>query len=817
MNLRALVLAVCFSSIALAVPGSGSPGQDALEVGKKAMEEKPPNLPEAEQKFKEAIGADSTLVEAYWRLAAVDYLLKKYKEGVVNCRRSPDQTDPDVREQLGLNLYKDGQTAEAVKVLEGVVRDNAGKYSAQLQLGLHYSDTNKDPKRAVLAFEEYLKSRPNDENTIKMDTAVRTKLGMAYMSEKDYDNAQRVFEELARAKPGDGALKALMGTVYAAKREQDPKACDKAITIFESILRDAPKQPSIYLNLGYCYLKNNRAADAQREADLYTKAKQQDARGYLLQGDSLLAQNKPDKALLFFHTAKALDSKNPTIIAKIGLTDVKLKNYDAAVTELEQAQKAAPSDLDVLCALAEAYTAKKLKDKVNAIAGTLDGSKEMKAQLCAANAYFQSGNDDKAMVTYQTVVQSDSRNVQARGNLVQVYNRLAGKAVEKNDLAKAQLLLGDAERLAPEDLYTLRNQGLVFLLAKKYIEAETPLQKGLKKLKGNDLQFNRLLARSLLGQSKRDKAKSSYEAAAQIALRVKGVDLANVYAELGPLYVESGQVDQAVTVLESALREAGASPVVLVVQRNLAIAYLARGIERMRAAGQSEGALNDVKEIAKTPKAVLTAKEWNSVACVEGAAALKASKIADAEEAFDRAAKGGGCQFKPPWDKVGADFWGAYAGYRDSNDIKKREAAVKKFQGLQAKAQGAVLDNLRILIRSGLELLGYDYYSKSNQKAAEANLRGALKVQAKGDKRELEHNLAVLDMMKGLTAQAEKVFQQLGGKPCEARANLGIIKDRQGDGKAALELYRSAQSCGVHGHVKEWIDVKQRIYGGGGS
>jgi hypothetical protein len=71
-------------------------------------------------------------------------------------------------------------------------------------------------------------------------------------------------------------------------------------------------------------------------------------------------------------------------------------------------------------------------------------------------------------------------------------------------------------------------------------------------------------------------------------------------------------------------------------------------------------------------------------------------------------------------------------------------------------------------------------------------------------------------MMKGLSGQAEKVFEQLGNKPCEARANLGIIKDRQGEGKSALELYRSANACGVHGRVKDWIDVKQRIYGGGG-
>jgi tetratricopeptide (TPR) repeat protein len=816
MRRLALALSLAYSSTALAVTGSGSPGQDALDACQKALEDKDINT--AEQKCNDAIAADASLTDAYWKLASI-YLLKaaatkdpsQYKKGIAIARRAPDQLNLDVKMWLGLNLYKDGQTAEAVKILEDAVKQDPSKWMAQLQLGQHFMKA-KDPKKAVAAYEAYLQKRPDDEDSKKLDPGVREALGKAYFAEKDYDNAIRVFEDLTKVKPNDTMLKILIGTVYVAKRDQDPKACDKAITIFERILGEANKTHQINLFLGLCYLKNARAADAQRVADLYVKQESGDAKGYVLQGDSLLAQNKPDKALLSFQTAKSLSKNDPQVIAKIGLTDVKLKNYDAAVNELETAQKSAPNDLEVLCALVEAYGAKKLKDKLGVVSNTLEANKELRAQQCAGDGYYLNGNDEKAMVTYTAVLKDDPKNGKAKGNLVKVLNRLAGKSVDKNELPKAHQLLSDAENLVPDDLMTLQNLGLVLLLAKKYAEAEVPLQKALRK--HNDLVQNRLLGRALLGQSKRDLAKAAYEKAAQIALRTRGVDLANVYTELGPLYVEAGQYDTAVSDLEVAVKEAGNTAVLTVAQRNLAIAYLARGLDRMRQPGQGEGALLDVKDIAKVPKAVLTAKEWNAVACVEGAAALKAGKIQDAEDAFDRATKGGGCTFKPPWDKVGADFWGAYAGYRDAGDVKKREAAVKKFQSLQSKAQGAVLENLRILIRSGLELLGYDYFSKSNEKSAETNLRAALKVQAKGDKRELEHNLAVLDLTKGLTAPAEKVFETLGGKPCEARANLGIIKDRQGDGKAALDLYRSALSCGARGRVKDWIDVKQRLYGG---
>src|SRR5262249_123877 len=150
----------------------------------------------------------------------------------------------------------------------------------------------------------------------------------------------------------------------------------------------------------------------------------------------------------------------------------------------------------------------------------------------------------------------------------------------------------------------------------------------------NDMVVNRLMARAWLGVGKRDQAMAAYEKAAQIALRVRGPDLAGVYAELGPLYVDNDKLDQAVTVLEQAVREGGPTAVVNAVQRNLAIAYFKRGLERMRDPKQAEGALDDISKAVAAPKNALTAKELAAVSCGEAFAALKANKITQAEEAF---------------------------------------------------------------------------------------------------------------------------------------------------------------------------------------
>jgi tetratricopeptide (TPR) repeat protein len=207
-----------------------------------------------------------------------------------------------------------------------------------------------------------------------------------------------------------------------------------------------------------------------------------------------------------------------------------------------------------------------------------------------------------------------------------------------------------------------------------------------------------------------------------------------------------------------------------------------------------------------------------AVSCGEAIAALKANKISQAEDAWDMAVKSGGdnaCAFRPPYDKLGTRFFVAYTQYRDSGSPTKREGAVKLFTQLVSKTTGGTADWLRALLRSGYELLGYDFYQRSDEKRAGQYLANAAKVQAKGDKRELEHNLAVIDVFAGKTPQAEKVFDALGARPCEARLNLGILRDRQGESRKALDLYKQARACGARApKLGEWIDVKERLFGG---
>ena len=795
--------------------GSASPGQLAYNDGMNALNGD--DFPAAEQKLVEAIGLDPSLVDAYWHLASIYYRNKKYSKAVELLRRCPDKANLDVKQQLALNLYKTTTPppAESIQLLEQVTAARPEYFAAQVQLGQHFYKS--DPKRGAAALEKFLKHRPQDQAAL--DESVRFLLGTAYIEGKDWDSAVHEFELLSRQKPNDLGTQLMLGAALTGKGlKGDLKACSQAIALLERVHGDASKQPSIYYNLGSCYLKVNRSSDAEKEAAQYTKVKSVDAKGHVLLGDAIFAQRRYDKALVAYQAGRALDRNNIATLTKVGLTDVELGNYDAAVTELEQAEAQSASDVEVLCALTRAYAKKAARDKLLIKADKLAAIHEPRPQLCAGQAYFAHGSDDKATGAFQEVLREDPNNGAAKGQLVKVLNRRASVAVEKSDLARAQALLGDASKLTPDDLVTNRNLGLVLVMAKKNQEAVEVLQRVLKKLGKPDLVANRLLGRALLAEGKRAEARTEYEKAAQIALKVRGVDLAGVYSELGPLYLDAGNADQAVTVLEQAVKEGAGSPVSPSAQRNLTLALIARAIERLKDSKGSDGALEDVNRAAQLGKTTLSPKELVVVLCYEGVAALKAGRFQEATEAFRRASSSpGGCPVKPTYEKLGTSFLLAYAGYRDAGSPRGREEATRVFAQQLQKAAGATADLLRQLLRSDWELLGYDYYVKSDSKRAETALRSAMKIPGKGERRELDHNLAVMDLVANRVAPAEKVFDLLSGRPPESLVNLGIIRDRQGDGRGALQLYKKAWERGVRaGKLKEWIDVKERLWGAGG-
>ena len=765
-----------------------------------------------------------TRSDAWVRQGVILYKQKKYKEGVdvlVRARKLlPD--DPALTGQLGLTLYKLNKTDAAVSLLEEAVAKLPDAYQFQLQLGQHFVKIG-DGKRGVAAFESYFRTRP--ESAAGSDPPIRAFSGTAYLLNHQYEQAESDLNVALKTNPRDIAAQIGLGAVYTARGEWS-----KGIAMYERVSREAPRQPSIWLNLGTCLFHMNQRAEAEKNALAYTGVRPGEARGFLLLGDVRTEKRDYPKALEAYEAARKAEPGSPQVVAQVaareGRVELAQKQYPKAKESLEEALKAQPEDVESLAGLAEAYIAtQEPRDKLIDLGERLSklpaqpSSQSAQPALHAGLCFYAAGDDARALKAFEAAA-ADPQSFRARNGQAKALNRLAAASVEKSDLAGAETQLRRAQQLFPDSVVTLRNLGLVYVLQGKFADAEAVLRLAFKDPHDpqhddrmtHDLVINRLIGRALVGQKKHAEAIPFYEAAVQAGQKTRGPQLAEVLTDVGPLYLENERYDLAVLALETAVKEAGSAQVATAASRNLAIAYLRRGIDRLDEAPQAQASLDDIARAASV-RAVLTPKESAAVGCALALATLKVGRPQPAMDALARAQKEGGCTFKAPFDKLGLEFFSAYAAYREAGNPARREQAARSFQKLIPKVSGALAEQLKDLTRSSYEYEGVDFYTRGDRKKAGLALKNAQHVPSRGEHRELDHNLAVIDMEEGHGGAAEKVFETLGSKPPEALVNLGILRDRDGDSRKALDLYKRALERGARApHLREWVDVKERVF-----
>lgn len=269
-------------------------------------------------------------------------------------------------------------------------------------------------------------------------------------------------------------------------------------------------------------------------------------------------------------------------------------------------------------------------------------------------------------------------------------------------------------------------------------------------------------------------------------------------------------------------------------QRNLTLAHLRRGRLRLLEAEtqiskggvsagstkQAEDALADLQRAIELGNLESQGHERGSAECLAALAAVQAGQGKAARELLTRG-KEDGCELVSPYNRLGTELIAAFINYRGGNAIAQREQLLKSLPKLQSKAgsgaDSAALQKLLRAMQFSTNLaLAYDYYLSGRSKLVGPTLRNAQKAQARlseDDEAVLTHNLAVADVLEG-HGGGEKVFERLGSRPPEALVNLGILYDRRGEIRKALDLYRKALERGARtGRLREWIDTKDRLLG----
>lgn len=771
-------------------------------------------LDDAASLFERVIVQDRSQLDAYIKLSAIAYAKKDFAQAIARADAGlAVQATDELRGKKAIALMASGKKDEGVKLAEQATAGGACLFDVQLALGQHYEKLPEPATQKLAAemYKKFLGCRPPE--LAKLDDQIRTKLALSALKGGEFKMAETELQVLVKKKPDDSTAQQLLAAAYTGMGKYN-----EAIAKYQSLLSLAKSQPGIYYNLGFALFKVGRYKDATSSANQYLASKK-DEKGYLLLGDVQLAEKNYAGALASFQSAEKLNPQGTQPKLRMAEVYFKQKAFAKAKPILEKAVSANSSDMELLRKLGETYLALKDPQAMGVLAKVAKAQPDnADAQVSLGKAQLENKKLSEAKTSFRAALKLAEGNVEAKTGLVTVLNREAGVAFDAGKWADAQTTLDEAVQLDPASAMSQRNLALVYMQQGKFGEAVRTLGVPLKK-QPNDLILNRLLARAQLGAKKTGDAIETYQRAEATAVQQRQEPvLAEIYAELCPLLMamESPNLDDIVTKLERA-NTAGvrANPeLAKVVKRNLALALFRRGMERLRA--KNGDGVSDLRRAQEDPS-ILTAKEPQLFAFAYGLALLTTNTEQAANEAiglFSKLdAKMTASFLRPPYDKLGPDFFKAYANYMQDSPAKRDQAA-ETFQSVLKKAGSSPLaGKIRDLIRSSYELKAYDAWRSENFKQAKEDLKNAQKFATTGaQKAELEVNLAVLDMDKDRSG-AKRTFDSYKGTTPEALVNLGIILDLEGDSRGALDAWQDAQKRGVGGKVRDWIEAKKKILG----
>jgi tetratricopeptide (TPR) repeat protein len=741
----------------------------------------------------------------YWKLATIYLAVKKDPNAALRVCEQGEKNLPDsgdIKKQKGIALLTLKRHAEAIVALEqalGAGTPPSTTYDANAFLCQLQARANC--QKAVTACGGFLAARPAE--MAKNDLAIRMNRGLALNACAKYQEALEDFEAVVRAAPKTAT--AQVGKFEALFRMGD---CGRAATLGDDLNRQGlpAKFPVVHYGMAKCMIEFRRAHEAVNYARNYVAAQPADLQGHILLGDAYRAKGDAFNAISAYKQVLNRDPTNQEALTRMGDALLATNRFSEARDIATRVLRARPGNVDASILLARASL--RLKDPKKAI----EVLEALKGPARTATALYVLGwayHDHKelatAVIRFDEAHRAGSR--EANESAVRVRNRLAGQYLKDGKFAEAEGTLVLAQRGEPANITTAQNLGLVRILKGDAEGAITALGVCHKR-KPTDIVVNRLLGRAYLMKRDQPRAMEFYQVAERSAERVRGQALAELYAETATLYLDQGKLDDAVKRLEVAEAETRDAKMTPIIRRNLAVAYLKRGMDHLKQRTADKGLVDLQKAIER--RDTLKKEERAQFHCALAFAYLSSGQATNSGKEFQNAAKDGGCKLRAPYDKLGVDFFVAYAKYREGGVGGVRES-LKLFQRMAGRATGALAVTMKELQRTGHEQLAVALFNRDDYRGAAAELRAARGMGARGAS--VEHNLAVIDLVEGRGAQAARVMEGLGGRPAESYMNLGIYHDRQGDPRKAMDYYRRAVDRGVrHARLRAWLDVKERLF-----
>ncbi|MEN8148914.1 MAG: tetratricopeptide repeat protein [Planctomycetota bacterium] len=382
--------------------------------------------------------------------------------------------------------------------------------------------------------------------------------GKLALRRRDLDRAVQVLHKLTRSAPADPAVRRLLATAHALRREYELEARE-----LSSLIDLEGRHPDLLLARGEAWLRAGFVRNARDDVTAVRAARPRraDAAILLSRIQTIEDEGRPDRAIETLRNAVETSDDPVRIRVSLGLMLARNGELDAAEEILTEASRLAPSPdarLEVTDALAQ----------VRAARGGSGGSESARrvwldylerhpdsvaGPLAFATMLLDSGDAKSARPWIGKVLAADP------GNQTALRLRFETCLTGTDDVATAREVARRVREIAPESAIDIYLRGRLALLAGDHEEAARLLRNAAKR-EPDDPRMAFFLAVACAGVGDHAEAATALQRALEIEPRLgtARVLLADVHVEWAEELIEAGRPSQAAELLSLSLRQSPA-------------------------------------------------------------------------------------------------------------------------------------------------------------------------------------------------------------------------------------------------------------------
>ncbi len=407
---------------------------------------------------------------------------------------------PNAILQKAIDDYLKGYAANAITGFNSIVESDAShedKAQALLYLGI-ISEERGNNQEAIDFFSRGLKY--NNSNHLLYLHRAKT-----FRKMKDFESAI-ISAEKSRAIKKSSDAATILGNIYFEKGD-----FDRALKYYGEILEKEKNNATILYNTAMALFKKGdrfaameylkRAASGDKFGDIAFKANSR-------LGSELLGSNMLEQAEHYFKKAIELKSQSPTVRYNLALLYLRKGNKEAAIQELQKAEKAGNENQKLLEGIGEAYSSLGDYDRsIGVYEKILQGNRQNIAILARlGELYYKQGKLENALNSFKKITQIDPASENARVSFLNMGNIFDDLGRFNNAIKAYESALA----IKPMDDQTYYNMGIAYRNAEKPELAISSWKKSLE-LNPKNLKARLSMGDFYFSKGHRDMAEKTYQ------------------------------------------------------------------------------------------------------------------------------------------------------------------------------------------------------------------------------------------------------------------------------------------------------------------